>query len=294
MIGAAERRALEVLELTVVHRLDGILHGDYRGLIPGHGEERGEARVYEPGDDVRHIDWNVTARTCRPHVRDTIADRELETTLVVDKTPSMSFGTAAMEKRELATAAASAIGYLVQRGGNRVGAVVTGGSAIPHRSGRRHLQHILASVYVPPAGEDGSLVEALGDAARITRHRGLVVVISDFLDPGEWERPLRVLAARHEVLALEIVDPRELDLPDVGPLTMVDVETGRRRWVDTRSASFRSAFRDAAASQRHDIRHQITGTGAHHLRLRTDHDWVREIVRYVQVRRRGHTTGRRM
>jgi len=289
--------ALRALELQVLRRLDGILQGDYEGLIPGHGSELGEARVYRPGDDVRRIDWNVTARTGEPHVRDTIADRELETTLVVDLSGSMSFGTARMEKRDLAIAGAAAIGYLAQRGGNRIGGLILEGEhrrRLPHRSGRRHFQAVLyAMLQTDRDTGRADLAAGLREADRVARRRGLAVVVSDFLDESAWDRELRVLARRHDVIAIEVVDPRELALTDVGVLAVTDPETGRQRWVDTSSAGLRSRFAAAAAHQRAEIAAAIRGTGADHLVLQTDHDWVRDVVRHVSRRRRGRTTGRR-
>lgn len=290
------RNALRGLELTVLRRLDGILQGDHRGLIPGHGSEAGEARQYRPGDDVRRMDWNVTARTNHPHVRDTIADRELETTLVVDTTGSMAFGTAGSEKRDLAAAAAAAVGFLVQRGGNRVGAVLVGDDieTIPHRTGRTHLQRIMHRVLSAPRDRGpGSLESGLRKAGRLARRRGLVVVISDFIGDRSWERPLRQLAARHDVIAMEIGDPRELELPNIGSVSLVDPETGRTRRLDTQSSSLRRRYAEAAAQDRAETRTRILGTGADHLVLSTGRDWVADLVKHVRMRRRGNTTGRR-
>ena len=297
MIDAGRQTALRGLELTVVRRLDGILQGDYRGLLPGHGFDHAEARPYQPGDDVRRIDWNVTARTNEPHVRDTIADRELETTLVVDMSGSMSFGTAREEKRDTALAAAAAIGFLVARGGNRIGGLVAGGGVVTPvqpRSGRRHLMGVLARMQ--SVGRDtgaGDLARLLMSAERLAKRRGFVAVVSDFIDSGPWQASLRGLASHHDVLAVEVVDPRELTLPDVGSVTMIDPETGRTRRVDTGSADFRDSYAGAAAEQRARIRSQIRGTGADHLRLSTDRDWVADLVRHVVLRRSGQTTGRR-
>ena len=298
MIGAIERkRALRSLELEVLRRLDGILLGDYEGLIPGHGTELGEARPYEPGDDVRRIDWNVTARTSEPHVRDTIADRELELLVVVDLSGSMTFGSARFEKRDLAVAASAAFGFLVQRGGNRIGAVILEGDRavrVPPRSGRRHLQGLLSKMMTSdrePGAAD--LRSGLREAAGVAKRRGLVVVVSDFLDEGAWHEPLAVLARRHDVIAVEVIDPRELELPDVGTLTIVDAETGRRRWVETRSRGVRSRFAEMAADRRSSNTARIRRTGADHLVIRTDRDWVADLVRHVARRRRGRTTGRR-
>lgn len=298
MIGIDDRHAaLRTIELEVLRRLDGILQGDYEGFIPGHGSELGETRIYAPGDDVRRIDWNVTARTTEPHVRDTIADRELETTLVVDQSGSMSFGTSSSEKRDLAVAASAAVGYLAQRGGNRIGGLLLQGENrvwVPARSGRRHLQGMLFRMLESDRDTGtADLSAGLREAGRVARRRGLVVVVSDFLDGGAWEKPLAVLARHHDVLCVETVDPRELELPDIGTVTVVDTETGRKRWVNTSSVRTRVRFAEAATEQRAQIRGRIRAVGADHVVLRTDRDWVADIVRHVAGRRRGRTTGRR-
>jgi uncharacterized protein (DUF58 family) len=286
---------LRRLELVVSRRLDGLLQGDHLGLLPGPGSEAGDARMYEPGDDVRRMDWNVTARTGSPHVRPTIADRELEVWVVADQTASLDFGTATCEKRELVLAAAAAVGFLTARVGNRLGAVLLGADgsrAVPPRPGRDHLRGLLHRVATAPRAEGGGatdLAAALDHAARLARRRGLLVVISDFLGQPGWERPLRTLAARHDVLAVEVVDPRELELPDVGLLTLVDPETGQSVEVQTSSRRLRRRYADAAAEQRRGVATALRATGVEHLVLRTDRDWLSDVVRYVELRRRRRT-----
>jgi uncharacterized protein (DUF58 family) len=286
---------LRRLELTVTHRLDGLLHGDHLGLVPGHGSELGETRPYVAGDDVRRIDWNVTARMQSPHLRATIADRELETWIVVDRSPSIDFGTADCRKADLALAAAAAVGFLTDHTGNRIGGVLlepTGDRVIPARGGRRHLQVLLHALLADPPATTRrvALDEGLARLSRTVRRRGLVVVISDFLDDGDWERWMRLLAIHHEVLAVEVVDPRELELPAVGALALVDPETGRTRHVDTSSPKLRARYAEAAAVQRADIAAALRRAGAGHLQLRTDRDWVHDLVRYVALRR-AHAAG---
>jgi len=298
VIGLRDRHAaLRTIELEVLRRLDGILQGDYQGFIPGHGTELGEARAYQAGDDVRRIDWNLTARTNQPHIRDAIADRELETTLVVDLSASMSFGTALREKRDLAVAAAGAVGLLTQRGGNRIGGILLEGAnqtGFPARSGRRHLQGVLLRMLdTPRDGGAADLAAGLRECDRVSRRRGLVVVISDFLDAGPWHQPLAVLSRRHDTMCIEVLDPRESELPEVGSLTFVDPETGRKRWVNTNSAVLRKRFGSAAARQRREIGRRIRAAGADHMVLRTDRDWVADLVMHIARRRRGRTTGRR-
>ena len=295
----AAREVLRRLELSITRKLDGLLQGDYRGLVPGHGSEPGEARPYVPGDDVRRIDWNVTARTQTPHVRVTIADRELETWILVDQSPSLDFGTTHMEKRDLALVATAAVGFLTAKVGNRLGAVIVDGHSItqlPARQGRTHLMGVLHRIQQAPrrgtlaARSDGV---ANGDlAAGIRRlagpghRRGLAVVVSDLLGPQTWQGELRRLSLLHDVLVIEILDPRELELPDVGVLTLVDPESGQVREVNTRDRKLRQRYAEAARTQREQNARTVRECGADHLVLRTDTDWLLEIVRFVALRRK--------
>lgn len=282
---------LRRLELVVTRRLDGILQGDYRGLVPGHGTELGETREYQAGDDVRRIDWNVTARMQIPHVRETIADRELETWVLVDLSPSVHFGTADCEKRDLALAAVSALGFLTARTGNRIGAVIVGPGTIetvPAKGGRLHLLALLRTVMEIATAEGVGGVDLGAGAERLTalmRRRGLAVVVSDFLDTAGWERPLRTLSARNETLAIELVDPRELALPDVGLVDLQDPETGEVFEVFTGDAKLRERFAAAAQQQRDDIARRLRAAGTDHLVLRTDRDWLVDLVQFVAMRR---------
>ncbi len=293
---------LRRLQLTISRKLDGLLHGDYLGLLPGAGSEAGESREYRAGDDVRRMDWPVTARTTVPHVRQSVADRELETWLCVDLSPSLDFGTAACQKRDLALAAAAAVMELTVRGGNRVGAVVANGQRtlrFPARVGSLAAQGLLRRIVAVPRAQPGVTIDlphVIGALHRPPRRRGLVAVISDFLaypdlaEPG-WGRPLRALALRHDVLAIEVVDPRELSLPDVGVLLPTDPETGHRHEVQTSRRQLREEYVAAAGRQRAHIAQSLRRAGAGHLRLRTDGDWLLEIVRFVSARRRGHALG---
>ncbi|MCU1498115.1 MAG: uncharacterized protein JWM47_2068 [Acidimicrobiales bacterium] len=283
---------LRRLDLAVAHKLDGLLHGEYQGLVPGHGSELGETRGYHAGDDVRRIDWNVTARFQTPHVRDTIADRELETWALVDLGPSMDFGTAYCEKRDLAVSAAAAVGFLTARTGNRFGAVMArpdgATTVVPARGGRTHLMATLHRLVASPRLDDGEvdLGRAMERLSATARRRGLAVVVSDFLGaPDTWSGPLRRIATRHETIAVEVIDPRELSLPDVGFLTVVDPGTGRTREVPTGSKRFRAKYEAAAAAQRAAIAEAIRAAGVDHLVLRTDRDWLLDVVRFVADRR---------
>jgi uncharacterized protein (DUF58 family) len=289
---------LRRLELTVTRKLDGLLQGDYRGLVPGHGSELGETREYQPGDDTRRIDWNVTARMNVPHVRETIADRELETWVLVDQSASLDFGTADCEKRDLALQAAGALGFLTSRNGNRLGAVLLrpdeDAVIVPARSGRLHLQAVLHRILTAPR-RDGAgptdLAAGLDRLAATMRRRGLAVVISDWLDPTPWAQSLRRLAVRHDVLAVEVLDQRELELADVGMLHVVDPETGTVREVQTADPALRARYAVAAQAQRDGIAADLRAAGCDHLLLRTDEDWLRAMVRFVLNRRRTRSGG---
>jgi uncharacterized protein (DUF58 family) len=294
MSSGTPEQALRRLELTVVRRLDGLLQGGHQGLKPGPGSELGDTRVYVPGeDDVRRMDWAVTARTTVPHVRDLIADRELETWALADLSASMDFGTAGMDKRELVISAVGAIGFLASRIGDRFGAYVLHGEDVhryPARPGRPALYGLLHSLMdAPRSGGSTDLAEAIGMMAAAHRRRGLRVVVSDFLsEPETWERPIRRLAARHHVLAVEVIDPRELELPGIGLVTFTDPETGRTRDIYL-SRKVRERYAEAAAAQREATRVTLRRCGVGPLVLRTDRDWVFDIAQFVlQQRRTAH------
>ncbi|SHG66981.1 Protein of unknown function DUF58 [Streptoalloteichus hindustanus] len=288
--------ALRTLELSVRRRLDGLLQGNHLGLVPGPGTEPGEARPYQPGDDVRRMDWAVTARTTEPHIRETVADRELETWVLVDLSPSLDFGTAACEKRELAVAAVAAVAHLTQGGGNRVGALVSTGERtdrLPARGGlayARTLVRRIAETPRAPEGTRGDLAALLEQLRRPPRRRGLAVVVSDFLGPLDWERSLRALSARHDLLAVEVLDPRDVDLPEVGTVVLADPESGRQREVHA-TPLLRREFAAAAAAHRESVAAVFRRAGAGHLVLRTDSDWVADIVRFVVARKRNWSGG---
>ncbi|MDQ3978733.1 MAG: DUF58 domain-containing protein [Actinomycetota bacterium] len=291
-LGRAED-VLRQLDLLITRRLDGLLQGDYQGFLPGQGSEAGESREYQPGDDVRRMDWNLTARTTVPHVRDLIADRELETWALADCSASLQFGTALCEKRDLAVAAVAAVAFLTARTGNRMGSVMVwpgGKHVVPARAGRHAVLALLHTLLTKPPSGDGGGPTDLGAGIELLlrppRRRGLMVVVSDFLSPPGWDKALRGLAARHQVLCVEVVDPRELELPNVGYLTLVDPETGQLREVQTGKPALRKRYAEAAAAERAEIAANIRKAGAQHLVLRTDRDWVKDIVQFVVTTRR--------
>ncbi len=282
---------LRRLELTITRKLDGILHGQHQGLTPGHGSEPGESRPYIIGDDVRRIDWNVTARTRELHVRELIADRDLEAWLAVDLSPSMSFGTQASTKRDVALGAAAAVGFLTARAQNKVGAVLAAGGrrlAYPPRGGRDHLRAVLTGIAQAPVIEGSGRTDLAGlldDVGGRARRRGFVCLISDLLAaPESWQRSLGALAMRHDVLVVEVIDQRELDIPAVGPLTVVDPASGRSHEVRITEA-VRARYRHAAQAQREATRSAVLTTSAQHLRLSTNGEWLEELIRFVHRRR---------
>jgi len=283
---------LRALEVNIGRRVEGLLSGDYRSTLLGEGTELAQVRPYVPGDDVRRMDWNVTARTGEPHVRVQLAERVLVTWLVLDTSPSMSFGTADRRKADVAEGVAIAIGHLATRRGNRLGIVTFGNAeqeALPPRQGRVGLIGLLAALRRENGGEPAgatSVGEALTRAAAIARQRSVVVVVSDFRGPLDWRRPLLELAGRHDVVAVEIRDPREQELPDVGELWLVDPETGQQLRVDTRSERLRSRFASAAAEERSGVARVLASLGVRHVVLTTSGDWLRPLAVFLKRRRR--------
>lgn len=296
---AAKAAVLRRLELDVTRRLDGLLTGDYLAIAAGPGTERSGARPYEPGDDARRMDWNLTARSLVAHVRTTDADREMETWLVADRSASLDFGTTQCEKRDLVLAAAAAFGFLTSRHGNRLGVLIAGGDSvtrIPARSGRVPLMAALSALYDAPRAQQGpgpgaDLAGALANLNRSRRQRGQVVVVSDFLDASGWPDEISRLALRHQVVAVHVTDPREFHLPAVGILGVVDPESGRRLHVQTNSAALRARFEAAAEDRYQETRGGIVRAGAEHLHLSTDRDWLIDFARFVATRS-AHRRGR--
>ena len=301
----APEAALRRLELTIVRRLEGFLHGDHLGLLPGPGSDVNDARIYQPGqDDVRKMDWAVTARTTVPHVRDTIADRELEVWALLDATPSMNWGTEGVTKRDLGIAAIATIGFLGQRMGDRFGGMILTPDHIkrlPARSGRTALYGLLRKMLDEPivpdrAPGDLTLAKGIEQMVRTQRRRGMRVVVSDFLSPGDseldpnvtpdWERALRRLAVRNQVLCVEVVDSREVDFPDVGEILIRDPETDFSRFVNTSDPKARARMDQASQAQRERIKLAMRRAGVGHIRLQTDRDWVQDIARFVLNYRR--------
>jgi uncharacterized protein (DUF58 family) len=291
--GAMPEALLRALDISIARRMEGLLAGDFRSNLLGTGSELAMIRPYAPGDDVRRIDWNVTARTNEPHVRVDLAERVLVTWLVLDTSPSMQFGTADRRKADVAEGVAIALGHLATRRGNRLGIATFGGSeerSLPPRQGRAGLVGLLSALREQrqngsePAGT--SLGEAIARAGALARQRSLVALVSDFRGSKDWRRPLLELAGRHDVIAIEIRDPREQELTNVGLLWLVDPETGRQLRVDTRSRRLRERFAAAASAERAQVRHIFTSVGARHVVLSTEGDWLRTLVVFLRRSRR--------
>ncbi len=280
---------LRALDVSIGRRIEGLLAGDYRSTLHGEGTELAQVRPYVPGDDVRRIDWNVTARTNEPHVRVQLAERVLVTWLVLDTSPSMQFGTADRRKADVAEGVAIAVGHVATRRGNRLGLVTFGDArprTVPPRQGRLGLIGLLAALREDPGGDGRIGTTLVGDAleraATLARQRAVVVVVSDFRGPLDWRRALIALAGRHEIVAVEIRDPREQELPNAGALWLVDPESGKQVRVDTRSARLRSRFAAAAAAERVELARLLASAGARHVVLTTSGDWLRSLAVFLR------------
>jgi uncharacterized protein (DUF58 family) len=291
---AARAQVLRRLELAIAHRLEGRESGDHASYAYGPGSERSGARPYAPGDDARLVDWNLTARSGQVWVRQTEADRELETWVVVDRSASLDFGTATCEKRDVALGAMAAFGMLTLRGGNRFGVLVAGTDRLRHvpaRRGRTAFLASLAAVYDAPRqpgapGNGATVADALRRLTVVQPRRSQVVVVSDFLGDDAWADALSRVVRHHDVVAVHVTDPRELTLPDVGVLAVVDTETGRQRYVHSASPGLRARYAAAAAARHRAIVSRIEGAGATYLHLSTDRDWLADTVQFAARARR--------
>jgi uncharacterized protein (DUF58 family) len=281
---------LRKLEWTVLKRLDGALHGDYRTLFRGAGLDLADLREYQYHDDVRHIDWNVTARLQVPHVREYHEDRELAAWFFVDMSASVDFGSGEASKQSVAVQFVALIARVLTRRGNRVGLLRYGSRVdvvIPPRTGRRHVLHLLSSLLQPPAGEPRptDLSAMLTHALRMMRRRSLVFLVSDFISVPGWAPWLARLAQRHEVIAIRLYDPLEMKLPDIGGVLMQDAETGEQIWVDTHDAGFRRRFAAAAEKRERALRTALADAGVDALELSTEDDLADAILRFADLRK---------
>ncbi len=292
--GLTADRLLRRLEWRIVRRLDGRSTGDYRTVYRGTGLDVADLREYMPGDDLRHIDWNVTARMDAPYVKEFYEDRELTAWLLLDTTASMGFGPLTRHKGHVLTELATTIAYVLVRGGNRVGAMLfgspgTAGVTVPPGAGRRHVLRIAQAVLNGPRTPTGSptdLSVLLRSAAGIARRRGLVIVISDFLSEPGWERDLGQLAQRHEVVCLRVTDPREHELPRAGLMWVEDAETGEQLFVDTDDPAFRARLAATVAAQRAELSRLVARAGAELHDVSTDDDLVKVLGKIAALRSR--------
>ncbi len=283
-------RILQRLDWQVIRRLDGLLQGDYRSLFYGYGVDFADLREYQPGDDIRYIDWNVTARMVTPYVRQYVEDREITAWFLMDLSPSVDFGTVHLLKRTVLIDFVTTLARLLTRHGNRVGAIFYSNRierTIPARGGRlqvlRMVNDLLKHETLPGTGMT-NLTPLIEGGLRAIKKRSLVFIISDFISLPGWERPLKLLTQRHEVLAVRLSDPSEEDLPDLGPVIMEDAETGEQLYVDTHDKRFRLRFANAARQRQTALRETFKHAGVDALFLSTEEDLVRAIVRFARLR----------
>lgn len=288
-------RMLRRLEWTVLRRLDGLLQGDYRTLFRGFGLDLADLREYQLHDDVRYIDWNVTARLAVPHVREFQEDREVAAWFLLDLSASVDFGSGDVRKRMLATELVAVLARLFTRYGNRIGAVLHAEGVeevIPARNGRRHVLHVLdriGEVAAPARRQTGRLTDLsqlLAFAQPVIKRRSVVFVVSDFISAPGWGRRLAQLARRHEVVAVRLYDPLEIELPDLGLIVMQDAETGEQLTVDTHDRAFRRRFTEAAARREAELRAGLAEAGVDCLELATDEPLDSALLRFTQLRKR--------
>ena len=282
---------LRRLEWTVVRRLDGMLHGDYRTLFRGFGLDLADLREYQYHDDVRRIDWNVTARLAAPYVREYHEDREVTAWFLLDLSPSVDFGSR-VRKRSVSAEFVALLARLLTRHGNAVGALFYGdavGAVLPPRSGRRHVLHLIERMHSRPrvaASRKTDLAEFLRAAFGMLKRRSVVFLVSDFISAPGWAEPLALLARRHEVLAVRLHDPLESELPDLGLLVMQDAETGEQVFVDTHDRGFRRRFAKAAEARESAVRAAFVQAGVDALELSTGEDLVESVLRFADLRKR--------
>jgi len=291
-------RLLRRLEWTVLRRLEGALQGDYRTLFRGFGMDFADLHEYQAGDDVRYIDWNVTARLQVPHVREFQEDREVAAWFLVDLSGSLDFGSQTVAKRMLSAELVAVLARLLTRRGNRVGAVfyrgtgVPGEAAIPARGGRLHVLHMLDRMLRPRAdrpkdirAHDTDLGELMARAQHAIKRRSVVFLVSDFVSKPGWAATLELLARRHEVVAVRLCDPLEQALPDLGMVVMQDAETGEQLFVDTHDRGFRRRFAEGAARREEDLRQAFAEAGVDCLELSTAEPIDEALLRFARMRK---------
>jgi uncharacterized protein (DUF58 family) len=285
-------RVLHRLEWQVIRRLDGLLQGDYRTLFYGTGLDFADLREYQPPDDIRHIDWNVTARMDTPYVRQYVEDREITAWFLLDVSPSMTFGRAERPKETVLTDLVATLARLLIRNGNRVGAILYNNQierTIPPRGGRKQvlrLIHDLLRRSEPPPQASTDLNVLLNAGLNTFKRRSLVFLISDFFSEPGWERPLTLLNQRHELIAIRLWDPRETELPDVGLIVVQDAESGEQLYVDTSNREFRSRFYEAAQRREAMLQTSLKRAGVDLFAISTEEELVGAVVRMAALRKR--------
>lgn len=290
---ATPERILLRLDWNVIRRLDGLLQGDYRTLFYGFGVDFADLREYQPQDDIRYIDWNVTARMDTPYVRQYVEDREITAWFLLDLSPSVDFGAVETqnEKRTMLVDFVTVLARLLTRHGNRIGAIMFGDKiqhTVPARGGRMQVLRLINDLLKQPRLPRASLTnlkEILNGALNSIKRRSLIFIISDFISEPGWEKPLSLLNQRHEVLAIRLWDPREVELPDLGMVVMEDAETGEQLFVDTHDPKFRKRFFEAAQRREEALNNAFKRAGVDVLSLSTDEDLVRAIVRFAKQRK---------
>jgi uncharacterized protein (DUF58 family) len=287
------QRLLRRLEWRVLRRLDGRLQGDYRTLFRGTGVDFTDLREYEPGDDLRHIDWNVTARMDTPYVRQYVEDRELTAWLLLDRSASMGFGPVDRQKNHVLAEVATTLASVLAKGGNKVGAVLLGNEVeqvVPPASGRNQVLRIARQLIDVPTspgpGTTTDLSVLLRAALGMVRRRSLIVIVSDFISEPGWDAPLGLLARRHEVVAIQIADPREFEIPSVGMVYVEDAETGEQIFVDTDDPAFQRRLREAASARAAELVEVTRKAGVDLHQVLTDEDLVRALMRISARRKR--------
>jgi uncharacterized protein (DUF58 family) len=295
----APERILQRLDWQVIRRLDGLLQGDYRSLFYGYGVDFADLREYQPGDDVRYIDWNVTARLDTPYVRQYMEDREVTAWFLLDLSPSMDFGTEQSLKRSVLVDLVATLARLLTRHGNRVGALFYSRKVeriIPAGGGRIHVLRLVNDLLRQPQLPRAPLTDLnplIGTGLQGIKRRSLVFVVSDFISAPGWERPLSLLSRRHDVIAVRLWDPREVELPDIGPMIIEDAETGEHMYIDTNDRAFRRRFQEAGQRREAALGAAFKHAGVDVLSLSTNEDLVRAIVRFAALRRRRFASSRR-
>jgi uncharacterized protein (DUF58 family) len=287
---SAPERILQRLDWKVIRRLDGMLQGDYRSLFYGYGIDFADLREYQPEDDVRYIDWNVTARMNTPYVRQYVEDREITAWFLLDLSPSVDFGAVQTLKRTVLIDFVTTLARILTRHGNRVGAMFYDSRierTIPPRGGRDQVLNLIKDLLKQPPLTHSpftDLTPLLQGALNALKRRSLVFLISDFISAPGWERPLQLLNQRHEVLAIRLWDPREMEMPDIGLVVMEDAETGEQLYVDTHDRKFRARFAEAARQRETALNETFKHAGVDMLSLSTEEDMVHAIVRFATLR----------